>query len=106
MDKNELYESIQSGRLREAHYWTKWYGTYSTCLAIFQNINHTDKGDVPTRKFVIRKDDVSGSNNITRTHFVLLDLTPEEAIKVLNRVRENTYYVDVFNELEQKDLAV
>ena len=83
--KQQLIESIQTGKLRQAVYYTKWYGSYQTCLIVWGYVDGT---------FTIRKDDINRNGFISRTHHIHSDLTAEQATKMLTKIRENTYHLE------------
>lgn len=89
--KEQLLNSIQTGKLKEAIYYTKWYGTYETCLVVWGYEDGT---------FTIRKDDMNQSGYTSRTHFIHNELTANEATKMLNKIRKNTYYLYHYEEYE------
>lgn len=82
-NKNELIQAITNNDLREAHFKSKWYGSYYTDLYI----SCLEKNNL----FDIRKADYSANYSHTKTHFCHTNITADEVINILKRVRKNTY---------------
>jgi hypothetical protein len=85
--KQELTEALLNNTLKEANYCTKWYGSYYTDLYI---CGHKQNG-----LYDIRKRDFSADYSLNgKIHFWKEDLTAQEVIDIIKRIKETTYYIN------------